>query len=240
MKRHKFFEPSLAATLLLPVLTGCVYLNKSTPPAAPLLAVAPTIEPPPLAPLYLTMSQNDPSLPELPAPPPPGAQPAPPPASVIVDTTKKPARPGRHRGRKEEVEVAERESHEKAREHEAPATTTPAPDNAPPTNDAQNVNVTAPTPSGDTTASTPIGQLTAGPTQDAAGSKRQTTDLIDITQRGVNGLHRNLNGEQVKTVAQIRSFLDQAQRAMHNGDVDGAYTLATKAKTLLDELTGAS
>jgi phosphoribosylformimino-5-aminoimidazole carboxamide ribonucleotide (ProFAR) isomerase len=51
---------------------------------------------------------------------------------------------------------------------------------------------------------------------------------------------RNLNGDQNKTVVQIRSFLDQAQRALHNGDVDGAHTLATKAKTLLDELTGAS
>jgi hypothetical protein len=29
-------------------------------------------------------------------------------------------------------------------------------------------------------------------------------------------------------------------RALHNGDVDGAQTLATKAKTLLDELTGTS
>jgi hypothetical protein len=101
------------------------------------------------------------------------------------------------------------------------------------------MKVTAPTPSGDTSQPTPIGQLTAGPTQDTAGSRQQAADLIDSTQRGVNSL-RNLNGDQNKTVAQIRSFLDQAQRALHNGDVDGAHTLATKARTLLDELTGAS
>ncbi len=101
------------------------------------------------------------------------------------------------------------------------------------------MKVTAPTPSGDTTQPTAIGQLTAGPTPDTSGSRQQAASLIDTTQRGVNSL-RNLNGDQNKTVVQIRSFLDQAQRALHNGDVDGAHTLATKAKTLLDELTGAS
>ena len=112
-----------------------------------------------------------------------------------------------------------------------------ATENVPP--EGQNVKVTAQIPSGDTSAPTPIGQLTAGPTQDTSGSRQQAVTLIDSTQRGVATL-RNLNGDQNKTVAQIRSFLDQAQRALHNGDVDGAHTLATKARTLLDELTGAS
>ena len=93
--------------------------------------------------------------------------------------------------------------------------------------------------SGDTAQPTSIGILTAGATPDTSGSRQQAADLIGSTERGVNSL-RNLNGDQSKTVAQIRSFLDQAQRALHNGDVDGAHTLATKAKTLLDELTGAS
>jgi hypothetical protein len=31
--------------------------------------------------------------------------------------------------------------------------------------------------------------------------------------------------------------LKQAQQALDNGDTDGAHTLATKAKLLLDELT---
>jgi ribosomal protein S20 len=38
------------------------------------------------------------------------------------------------------------------------------------------------------------------------------------------------------TAAQIRTFLKQAEQAMDNGDMDGAHTLATKAKLLLDEL----
>ena len=152
-----------------------------------------------------------------------------------MDTTKKPAHPAHHHGRKGEIDVAERETHEREtrdKESSAPEVAAALPE-------GQNLKVTAPTPSGDTSQPTPIGQLTAGPTQDTAGSRQQAADLIDSTQRGVNSL-RNLNGDQNKTVAQIRSFLDQAQRALHNGDVDGAHTLATKARTLLDELTGAT
>ena len=235
MIRRLLSLPSVAASLLIPALSGCVYFHKSTPPPVPITAEAPTLMAPPLAPLYTEMSQNDPALPELPVPSPPSAQPAPPPASIIV-AEKKPARISRHR--KLEVEVAERETREReAREKEVSAAVTP--DTNPPPAEAQIAKVTAPTPKGDTAAPTSIGQLTAAPSPDSSGSRQQASDLIDSTQRGVNSL-RNLSGDQNKTVAQIRSFLDQAERALHNGDLDGAHTLATKAKTLLDELTGAS
>lgn len=233
MTRHFFSLTSLAATLLLPALSGCAFLHKSQPAPIPLIAEAPTVSPPPLTPLYSELSHNDPALPDLPAPPVPGAQPTPPPASVVADTTRKPHVNNHRRGRKGEVEVADRE----AREREARDKEAAMPENAPP--EGENVKVTAPIPSGDTSAPTPIGQLTAGPTQDNGGSRQQAMTLIDSTQRGVASL-RNLNGDQNKTVVQIRSFLEQAMRALHNGDVDGAQTLATKAKTLLDELTGAS
>jgi hypothetical protein len=235
MIRRLLSLPSVAASLLIPALSGCAYLHKSSPPPVPITAEAPAPMAPPLAPLYTEMSQNDPALPELPAPPPPGAQPAPPPASIIVATAKKPARISRRR--KLEVEVAERETREReAREKEASAAATP--DTNPPPAEGQNAKVTAPTPKGDTAAPTSIGLLTAAPSPESSGSRQQASDLIDSTQRGVNSLH-NLNGDQSKTVAQIRSFLDQAERALHNGDLDGAHTLAIKAKTLLDELTGA-
>ncbi|HZD45749.1 MAG TPA: hypothetical protein VE109_06685 [Acidobacteriaceae bacterium] len=240
MIRRLLSLPSLAASLLIPALSGCAYLHKSTPPPVPIMAEAPAVVAPPLAPLYTEMSQNDPALPGLPVPPPPGAQPAPPPASIIVGE-KKPVRISRRR--KLEIEVAERESREhegrerEAREKEVSAT--PTPDTNPPPPESQNAKVTAPTPKGDAAAPTSIGQLTAAPSPDSSGSRQQASELIDSTHRGVNSL-RNLNGDQNKTVAQIRSFLDQAGRALHNGDVDGAHTLATKAKTLLDELTGAS
>jgi hypothetical protein len=231
MTRRFLSLTSMAATLLLPALSGCALLHKDQPAPVPLIAQAPTLLPPPLTQLYSELSQNDPPLPELPEPPVPGAQPTPPPASIIADTTKKP-HAGRRRGRKAEIELAA-----EAREREAHDKDAAAAENVPP--EGQNVKVTAPTPSGDTSAPTPIGQLTAGPTQDGSGSRQQAATLIDSTQRGVNSL-RNLDGDQNKTVVQIRSFLEQAERALHNGDVDGAHTLATKAKTLLDELTGES
>jgi hypothetical protein len=240
MIRRLLSLPSVAAALLIPALSGCAYLQKSTPPPASITTQTPAILAPPLTPLDMELSQNSPPLPDLPAPPPPGAQPAPPPASMIAETAKKPAHTSRRRGRKLEVEVAERETHEReAREKEAAANAAAAaPDTNPPA-EGQTAKVTAPTPKGETTQPTSIGQLTAAATPDSSGARQQAADLIDTTQRGVNSLH-NLNGDQTKTVAQIRSFLDQAQRALHNGDLDGAHTLATKAKTLLDELTGAS
>jgi hypothetical protein len=221
---------SMAATLLIPALSGCAFLHKETPDPVPIIAQAPSLLSPPIAPLSLESKQDDPSLPDLPAPPQPSAQPTPPPASEVVDTTRKPERAGRRRGHKGEVEVAEREAHEKE---------VSQPENNQVSLENQNMKVTAPTPSGDTVQSTPIGQITAGPTQDTTGSRQDAANLISSTERGVNSL-KNLNGDQNKTVAQIRSFLEQAERALHNGDVDGAHTLATKAKTLLDELTGAS
>ena len=71
------------------------------------------------------------------------------------------------------------------------------------------MKVTAPTPSGDTSRPPPSASSPPVPRQDTSGSRQQAADLIDSTQRGVNSL-RNLNGDQNKTVAQIRSFLDQA------------------------------
>jgi hypothetical protein len=229
MTRRSLSLASLAATLLLPALSGCVYLHKDTPAPVPITGLTPSLAPP-VRPLYSELIQGSPALPELPTPPSPGAQPAPPPASIIVDTAKKPARSSRRRGHKGDIEVAERDTREK--EPAAPEVASVAPE-------GQNMKVTAPTPRGDTTQPTSIGILTAGPTADTSGSRQQAADLIDSTQRGINSLRR-LNGDQNKTVERIRSFLEQAQRALHNGDVDGAYTLATKAKTLLDELTGAS
>jgi hypothetical protein len=78
-----------------------------------------------------------------------------------------------------------------------------------------------------------IGQLSSG---DPSDLRNQTEDSIASTQRGVNNLNRQLNDQELKTVAQIREFLKQARTALTTGDVDGAHTLALKAKVLLSEL----
>jgi outer membrane biosynthesis protein TonB len=78
-----------------------------------------------------------------------------------------------------------------------------------------------------------IGQLSGG----ASGDQRsQTEEMINATEKGVNGITRSLNDSETKTAAQIHEFLKQAREALATGDVDGALTLAKKAKVLLAEL----
>ena len=83
----------------------------------------------------------------------------------------------------------------------------------------------------------PIGDLTAGSTADAEQTGHHTEDLVKNTRDGVQNIRRNLSPDEKKTVSEIWTFLNRAEQALKNGDVDGAYGLATKAKLLLDELT---
>jgi hypothetical protein len=108
-------------------------------------------------------------------------------------------------------------SHKKA----PPATATPPQPTQEAANSAGNSSVSA------------IGELSGG----ATGNQRsQTEELINSTEKGVNGITRSLNDSEVKTAAQIHEFLKQARDALKSGDVDGATTLAKKAKVLLAEL----
>jgi hypothetical protein len=86
----------------------------------------------------------------------------------------------------------------------------------------------------ETPAVSVIGQLSSG---DPSGLRRETVGSMEATERGLNGIGRTLNGQQQIIAAQIRSFLKQAREALAAGDVDGAHTLAAKAKVLLRELT---
>ncbi|HKF49176.1 MAG TPA: hypothetical protein VKB38_17590 [Terracidiphilus sp.] len=70
-----------------------------------------------------------------------------------------------------------------------------------------------------------------------ADMRKQTSDSIAETEKGLNGITRKLSDQEQKTSAQIREFLKQAKTALSGGDVDGAHTLALKAKVLLAELT---
>jgi hypothetical protein len=79
-----------------------------------------------------------------------------------------------------------------------------------------------------------IGQLSSG---DPSDFRRQAADSIAATERSLNAINRRLNGSEQVTVTHIREFLKQAKAALASGDVDGARTLAAKAKVLLGELT---
>jgi hypothetical protein len=79
-----------------------------------------------------------------------------------------------------------------------------------------------------------IGQLSSG---DPAGARYQTENALNEIERGLNGLNRQLSEQEQTTAAHIREDLKQAREALKSGDVDGASTLAAKAKVLLQELT---
>lgn len=78
-----------------------------------------------------------------------------------------------------------------------------------------------------------IGQLSSG---DPGASRQQTEESIASIERGLKHLNRTLNGQEQRTAAHIREFLKQARQALASGDVDGAHTLAAKARVLLNEL----
>ncbi len=78
-----------------------------------------------------------------------------------------------------------------------------------------------------------MGKLSSG---DPLAYRRQTQDLIAATERGLDSITRHLGPSEQKTAEHIRQFLKQAKTALASGDVDGANTLADKAKILLAEL----
>jgi len=94
-------------------------------------------------------------------------------------------------------------------------------------------NPPAPAPEAETPGVSAIGQLSSG---DPSEQRRETEDSIAATERGLHGIGRSLSTQEQKTARQIREFLKQAREALISGDVDGAYTLAAKAKVLLGEL----
>jgi hypothetical protein len=79
-----------------------------------------------------------------------------------------------------------------------------------------------------------IGQLSSG---DPADVRRDTEDTIISIDKSLSSIHRPLSDAEQKTADHIREFLKQARTALATGDVDGAHTLASKAKVLLAELT---
>lgn len=111
------------------------------------------------------------------------------------------------------------------RERKKPAVkTTPAPE--PP------VQVASAEPAPEATA---IGALTSGGEANPK-SQQETADMIATNEKRLNGLPAQLSDEQKAQISKVKNFQRQAQEALNSGDVEGAKTLATKAKLLLDDL----
>ncbi len=100
-------------------------------------------------------------------------------------------------------------------------------------------NATAPPPanqqaSNGTPEVSAIGKLSSG---EPADLRTQTVSSLNGTEHGLNGITRKLSDQETKTSAQIREYIKQARAALTSNDLDGAKTLATKARLLLNELT---
>jgi ribosomal protein S20 len=73
----------------------------------------------------------------------------------------------------------------------------------------------------------------AAPSPDAAVGAE---DLIASIDKRLNALPAQKVEEQKAQVSKVRNFWKDAQDALKSGDAEGAKTLATKAKLLLDDL----
>ena len=82
----------------------------------------------------------------------------------------------------------------------------------------------------------PIGQLSAAGESTNLERRRKLVNEINSTEKSLNGIKRPLNKEEQTTATQIRTFLAKAKDALTRADLDGANTLVTKAKVLLDEI----
>lgn len=64
-----------------------------------------------------------------------------------------------------------------------------------------------------------------------------TNQWLTKTEANLKAMEaRQLNASQQDTVRQITSYVEQAQTALKNGDVQRAYNLARKANTLSGDL----
>jgi hypothetical protein len=117
----------------------------------------------------------------------------------------------------------------------------PAPKPAEGTDNSQTASNSTQTPpsgqqasNGDASGVSAIGQLSTG---DPSDMRSQTENSITATEKGLKDLSRKLSDQEEKTAEQIREDIKEAKKALTTGDIDGAQTLAAKAKLLLAELT---
>jgi len=81
-----------------------------------------------------------------------------------------------------------------------------------------------------------LGQLS---TDDATANPVQKAEIKQVIQSTQNSLKKLSNDQRTKRkddIAQVKSFLQQAEQAWNMNDLVGAQTLANKAKILIDEI----
>jgi hypothetical protein len=81
-----------------------------------------------------------------------------------------------------------------------------------------------------------IGALTSGGEANPR-SQQEAADMIAANEKRLTALPAQIVEEQKAQISKVKNFQRQAQEALSSGDVEGAKTLATKAKLLLDDLS---
>ncbi len=84
----------------------------------------------------------------------------------------------------------------------------------------------------------PAIQLAPGVSAEQASTQRQnTTQLLAATDANLKQVSaRTMNSSQQDSISQIRKYMEQAKAAEHDGDVQRAHNLASKALLLSDDL----
>ncbi len=90
--------------------------------------------------------------------------------------------------------------------------------------------------SGEPSSNTVIGALTPGGSDETPHTRQDAQELLASTDKRLNALPPQTQQAQRAQISQIRNFWKQAVEALQAGDAEGARTLATKAKLLLDDL----
>jgi hypothetical protein len=144
--------------------------------------------------------------------------PAPHPAAAPKEPTKKVARKHPHHNVRKPEEEKPEPSADTSSSTGAPAETTPA---------AVPAAVKTPV----------LGQLSTDDTAADPDIKKQTHNLIEDTENRLKKLSSAVQAAHKNDIAQIESFLKQAEQAWSTNDVVGAQTLANKAKILMDDLS---
>jgi ribosomal protein S20 len=80
-----------------------------------------------------------------------------------------------------------------------------------------------------------IGALSSGG-DTSPRAQQEAAGLISANEKRINGLSTHKVEEEKAQISKVRNFQRQAQEALNTGDTEGAKTLATKAKLLLDDI----
>jgi len=156
----------------------------------------------------------------------------------ITEETPPPAPPAppQEKPKVEEPKPQPAKHNKKRKSPPAPTTTVQGGEGAPATSGNSTVAAARP-PANPANEAPPDTAIAADvPSAELTQQKQTTAQLLEATEKTLNGLPQNLSHDQQEMVAQIRSYLAQSRKATTDGDFERAYNLATKAHLLSDAL----